>query len=107
MPRLVRLYLFSILVGIVLGLGFTALLLGFDVAGLRRLLTGSVGGWIGLAMLAFFHSVLFSGVQFGVAVMLMAEGRTRPPRGRRRTAAARLALAASPARPADPAQPSG
>lgn len=97
MPRLVRLYLFSILFGVALGLSFTALLLIFDVAGLRHLLTGSAGGLIGLFMLAFFHSVLFAGVQFGVSVMLMEERKAGPPRGRRaRQRNAQLAPAANP-----------
>ena len=77
MPQLVRLYLFSIGVGFVLALLFTALLLALDVAGLWHLVSATRGGWIAVLMLVFFHAVLFSGVQFGIRVMLMARGNDR------------------------------
>lgn len=72
MPRLVRLYLVSIACGIGLGLCFTALLILFDVAGLRHLLLASASGKIAIVMLVIFHSLLFSGVQFGIAIMRLA-----------------------------------
>ncbi|MBU3030290.1 hypothetical protein [Paracoccus marinaquae] len=82
MTRLVRLYLVSILIGFALALAFTALLLLLDVAGLRNLVLGSSSGWLGALMLVFFNTILFAGVQFGIAVMRMAE--PEEPRGGRR-----------------------
>lgn len=72
MPQLVRLYIVSIAIGFALALAFTALLLAMDVAGLRHLVGATRGGWIAVLMLVVFHTVLFSGVQFGIRIMLMA-----------------------------------
>ncbi|SIQ45677.1 hypothetical protein SAMN05421641_10835 [Paracoccus thiocyanatus] len=74
MPQLVRLYIVSIAIGFLLALVFTALLLALDVASLRHLVTATRGGWIAVLMLVVFHTILFSGVQFGIRVMLMARG---------------------------------
>ncbi|WP_347267295.1 hypothetical protein [Paracoccus sp. (in: a-proteobacteria)] len=82
MPQLVRLYLFSTVIGLALGLVFTALLLVLDVAGLWHLVSATRGGWIAVFMLAFFHAVLFSGVQFAIRIMLMAQ-RDTPAGGKR------------------------
>ncbi|WP_199260487.1 hypothetical protein [Paracoccus binzhouensis] len=79
MPQLVRLYLVSIAIGFALALAFTGLLLALDVAGLRHLTAATRGGWIAVLMLVVFHTILFSGVQFGIRVMLMAQG--EGPRG--------------------------
>ncbi|MDS9468016.1 hypothetical protein RGQ15_10605 [Paracoccus sp. MBLB3053] len=83
MPRLVKLYLVSIVWGICLALAFTALLIGFDVAGLRGLVIETRGGSIAVAMLAIFHALLFSGVQFGIFVMRMASDDNPRSRGGR------------------------
>ncbi|WP_134681348.1 hypothetical protein [Paracoccus ravus] len=82
MPGLIRLYLRSTVIGGVLAVVFVALLLGFDSAGLRHLLLGSGSGLVGLLLLTFFHALLFSGVQFGIRIMLMSEGDSRPRRGK-------------------------
>ena len=73
MPRLLRLYLISIAIGFVLSFVFTTLLLVLDVAGLWHLVTSTRGGVIAVIMLLWFHTLLFSGVQFGYAVMRLAE----------------------------------
>ena len=72
MPKLLRLYLISIAVGGSLAVIFTALLLAFDIAHLRHLVTSTNGGFIAVIMLIAFHTILFSGVQFGYAVMRLA-----------------------------------
>ncbi|MBT0778527.1 hypothetical protein EQ718_10965 [Paracoccus versutus] len=72
MPQLVRLYIVSIAIGFALALAFTALLLALDVGTLRHLVTATRGGWIAVLMLVVFHTILFSGVQFGIRIMLMA-----------------------------------
>lgn len=82
MPRLVRLYIISIAIGFVLGACFTAMLIGLDIASLRRLIHSTNGGWIAVGMLVFFHGILFSGVQFAIRIMLMA--RPEHPGGGRR-----------------------
>jgi hypothetical protein len=78
MPQLVRLYIISIAIGFALALAFTGMLIALDVAGLRHLVSSTGGGWIAVAMLVLFHGVLFSGVQFAIRIMLMAED--GPPR---------------------------
>ncbi len=86
MPKLVRLYLSSIASGFAASLAFVALLLCLDVAGLRHLVLETAAGWIGGLMLLVFNGIVFSGVQFGIAVIRLAEdgeGRNRPPGGTR------------------------
>lgn len=72
MPKLLRLYLISIAIGGSLAVIFTGLLLAFDIAHLRHLVTSTSGGAIAVVMLVVFHTILFSGVQFGYAVMRLA-----------------------------------
>lgn len=79
MPELVRLYIRNILFGAMLSAVFVGMLLGFNVVNLRHLILGSDVGYIALALLFVFNTVVFSGVQFGIAVMNMAE--KEPPRG--------------------------
>lgn len=73
MPALVRLYIRHTLIGFAAALAFVALLFWFDVAGLWRLVTGTEGGWLAALMLVTFNGIVFSGAQFGIAVMGMAE----------------------------------
>lgn len=82
MPRLVRLYLVSILIGLALSVLFVGLLLVLDVAGLRHLILDSMSGWLAGLMLVIFNTIVFSGVQFGIAVMRLAES-APPPGGHR------------------------
>ena len=51
-----------------------------------------LGTAIAVAMLLAFHILLFSGVQFGIAVMRMAQGRDSGPRGLRRPLGAPLPI---------------
>jgi hypothetical protein len=76
MPHLVRLYVHSVALGFILAAVFVLLLLWLDVAGLRGLVLGTREGWIGGVMLIVFNGIVFSGAQFGIAVMRAAE----PPR---------------------------
>ncbi len=73
MPRLVRLYIESVVLGFVISAGFTAGLLWLDVAGLGHLVSTSDIGWIAVAMLVVFNGIVFAAVQFAVRVMGMAE----------------------------------
>lgn len=83
MPELVRLYIRNVFAGAALSLVFVGLLLGFDVAHLRHLILGSDIGFIAVALLFVFNTVVFSGVQFGIAVMRMAADETPPGGGKR------------------------
>ena len=67
-PRVFRLFLLSGLNGFAISLAFCALILVLDVAGLRRLVSGSDVGV--LAMVAFWvlNGIVFSGVQFAIAL---------------------------------------
>jgi hypothetical protein len=78
MPALVRLYIRQVAIGFALAAVFTALLLWFDVAGLRHLVTHTAEGPLAVLLLVVFNGIVFSGVQFGIAVMRMAEP---PPAG--------------------------
>ncbi|MDF3605479.1 hypothetical protein PE067_04525 [Paracoccus sp. DMF-8] len=84
MPRLLRLYLASVAVGFALAICFTLLLIALDVGHLRHLVTHTSGGAIAVAMLVAFHTILFSGVQFGYAVMRLARKDAGPRGGKRR-----------------------
>lgn len=73
MPKLVRLYIRHTIIGFVISAIFVALLFWFNVAGLWHLVTHTDGGWLAAALLVMFNGIVFSGVQFGIAIMGMAE----------------------------------
>lgn len=73
MPHHVRLYIRDCLLGMALGLIFAIILFVLNVANLRHLIDTVDGGWLAFALLAFFNGIVFSGVQFGITVMRMAE----------------------------------
>ncbi len=81
MPKLIRLYVTSALAGFALALAFVALLLALDVANLRHLVLGTQTGWLGGLLLVVFNGIVFAGVQFGIAIMRMAEPGDDAPRG--------------------------
>ncbi|MBA3909272.1 MAG: hypothetical protein C0524_05160 [Rhodobacter sp.] len=73
MPQLVRLYLRSVAIGFGLAAVFSGALIWLDVAGIGHLILGSDIGAIAALMLLIFNGIVFSAVQFGIAVMGMAE----------------------------------
>lgn len=83
MPKLVRLYIVNVAIGFGLACLFTALLIAFDIAHLRHLVFSTQGGWLAVVMIVTFNTVVFAGVQFGIAVMRMAEPEDGPRGGRR------------------------
>lgn len=83
MPKLIALYIRSVAIGFGLSTAFLGLLLWQDVAGLRHLILGSDMGWVAALMVIVFHGVAFSGVQFGIAVMALAEPKDGPKGGKR------------------------
>jgi hypothetical protein len=83
MPELVRLYIRSILIGFLLSAAFEAVLIWQDVMGIGHLILGSSSGAIAALMLLVFNGIIFSGVQFGLRVMMLAEEDDGPKGGLR------------------------
>lgn len=81
MPRLVKMYLVNVAVGFGIAGLFMAILLGFDVAGIGRLVMETQQGWIAGLMLFMASGTLFAGVQFALRVMALAESDDHTPRG--------------------------
>ena len=73
MPRLVRLYIQQTLIGFGIAAVFVGLLFWFNVANLWHLVTHSDVGLLAAFLLVMFNGIVFSGVQFGIAIMRMAE----------------------------------
>ena len=83
MPKLVRLYIQNVLIGVLLSIAFVAMLLWFNVANLWHLVTATQGGTIAVVMLVVFNAIVFAGVQFAIAVMRMADPEEGDDGGRR------------------------
>lgn len=80
MPKLIALYIRSVAIGFGLSAVFLGLMLWLDVAGLRHLMFGSDMGLVAAAMIFMFQGIIFAGVQFGIAVMMLADP-DAPPMG--------------------------
>ncbi|CAD0183407.1 hypothetical protein RUESEDTHA_00273 [Ruegeria sp. THAF57] len=81
MPKLIRLYITQVAWGFVISAVFVGVLLAFNVANLRSLITGSDIGLIALLMIWFMNGIVFAGVQFAYKIMSMAEKPGGPRRG--------------------------
>lgn len=81
MPKMVRVYIRSVLIGVALSCCFVAALLALDVAHLRHLVLSSPLGWLAVTMMVVFNTIVFAGVQFAIAIM--AEAETPPSSGRK------------------------
>lgn len=81
MPKLIRLYIVNVAIGFAISALFLALVLAVDLVGLRHLVLDTPSGWIAGVMFFIFNGIVFAGVQFGIAVMSMAEDDSKPPRG--------------------------
>ena len=82
MPELVRLYIKNVIIGFGLAVAFVGMLLWFNVANLWHLISTSDIGYIAVALLLVFNTVVFAGVQFAIVIMRMAEDET-PGGGKR------------------------
>ncbi|MDA7425410.1 hypothetical protein [Thalassococcus lentus] len=71
MPKLIKLYMRHVAIGFGLAAVFVAMLLGFNVANLKHLVTHSDVGLLAVVLLWFLNGIVFAGVQFGVAIMLL------------------------------------
>ena len=83
MPKLIALYIRSVAIGFGLSAVFLALMLWLDVAGLRHLIFGSDMGLVAAAMVFVFQGIVFAGVQFAIAVMMLADPDAPPTGGLR------------------------
>lgn len=102
MPQLVRMYIRHVLIGFAISAAFVVGLIGFDVAGLRHLVLGSSAGHLAGFLLFMANGIVFSGVQFGIAVMSMAEDDEPRRPGRKRPIGAVPVLATVPAKARKP-----
>lgn len=73
MPRLIKLYIRSCLIGFGIAAVFVALLVQFDVARIGSLVANSEKGILALIVLWVLNGIVFAGVQFGIAIMGLAE----------------------------------
>jgi len=73
MPKLVRLYITQTAIGFAMAAVFVALLLGLNVANLWHLVTHTAAGPLAVFLLWLFNGIVFSGVQFGISIMRMAQ----------------------------------
>ncbi|MDF0603073.1 hypothetical protein P1J78_20195 [Psychromarinibacter sp. C21-152] len=73
MPKLVRFYIRHTIIGFLIAAAFVAALLWFNVANLWHLVTHSDVGLLATFLLVMFHGIVFSGVQFGISIMRLAE----------------------------------
>jgi hypothetical protein len=73
MPKLVRLYLRNVALGFLLAVVFVGLILWLNVGNLWHLVTTSPDGALAVGLLVLFNAIVFSGVQFAIAVMRLAE----------------------------------
>lgn len=76
MGKLIRLYIRSCLIGFGVAAAFVGLLLALDVAHLRHLVFQSGDGLLAVVILWVLNGIVFAGVQFGFAVMQLADGGT-------------------------------
>lgn len=92
MPKLISLYIRQVAIGFAISAAFVAGLLYFNVGGLWRLISNDSAGLIAVVMLWISNGIVFAGVQFGIRVMMMAEGNQKPGGGARIRAFAEPAL---------------
>lgn len=83
MPQLIALYIRSVAIGFGLSAVFLGLMLWQNVAGLGQLILGSDMGLLAATMIFMFQGIVFAGVQFGIAVMLLADPDAPPSGGLR------------------------
>lgn len=72
MPRVVRLYITSAVLGFAIAGVFVGLVIGFNVVNLRHLIFTSDVGWIAVFVFWVLNGIVFSGVQFGYSIMQLA-----------------------------------
>lgn len=91
MPKLIRLYIVNVAIGFALALAFVSALVWLDVGGLKHLVTETEMGWLAFMMMVVFNGIVFAGVQFGYAVMSLAEPDEGPKGGKKQGVTTELA----------------
>jgi hypothetical protein len=81
MPKLIRFYILHCLIGFAIAGAFTGAVLWFNVANIGHLVSSSPIGWLAITVFWVLNGLVFAGVQFAVAVMLMADKDEDPPGG--------------------------
>jgi predicted branched-subunit amino acid permease len=71
MPDLVKMYIRQCAIGFLLSAIFVGLLLYFNVVNLWHLVTHTDVGILAIFLMWLFNGIVFAGVQFGIAIMLM------------------------------------
>ena len=74
MPHLVRFYIRHTIIGFALAGVFVGGLLALNVANLWHLVSTSDVGLLAVFLLWMFNGIVFSGVQFGISIMRLADG---------------------------------
>ena len=72
MPELVKLYIRNVIIGFGIAALFVAMLLWLNVMNLWYLVSHNADGVLAVFLLWFMHGIVFAGVQFAFAVMMMA-----------------------------------
>ena len=82
MPKLIRFYILNCVIGFIIAGIFTAAILWFNGANLWHLVSTSNIGIMAVVVFWVLNGIVFGGVQFGVAIMLMADsdGKDQGPR---------------------------
>jgi len=81
MPKLIQLYIRNVVLGFAIAAAFVGMLLWFNVMNLWHLVSTSDAGLLAVFILWFMHGIVFAGVQFGWAVMALADKDDVGPRG--------------------------
>ncbi len=83
MPKLIRFYILNCAIGFTVSGVFTFAIMWFNVANLWHLISTSDIGLMAIIVFWVLNGIVFAGVQFGVAVMLMADSDDKDdgPRG--------------------------
>jgi hypothetical protein len=83
MPKLIRFYIINCIIGFAISAVFTAAIMWFNVANLWHLVSHSNIGLMAVVVFWVLNGIVFAGVQFGVAIMLMAESEDKDDGPRR------------------------
>ena len=73
MPKLIKLYTLSCLIGFGISAMFTVLVLYFNVANIGYLVSGDPMGWLAVLMMWLFNGSVFGAVQFAWKIMQMRD----------------------------------
>ena len=73
MPKLIRLYIQQCCLGFLIAAAFVGVLFWYNVGNLWYLVTHTEAGMLAAILFWLFNGIVFSGVQFGIAVMRLQD----------------------------------